>query len=127
MILVDMVQHRFEVLRVDQKKAVVIRDLKNDEENICLQLIELENSRKKERSHLRDRRAELNALLAVDVPEGHRISLVGESALVKAESLDAGAHVFAVRAGRHHACQIALDIRQEYGNAHIAESLRHDT
>ena len=69
---------------------------------------------------------ELNALFTVNVPESDRISLIGETILREAETLDPGAHVLAVLTGSHHSGNIALDVRKKYGNSHIAERLSHD-
>ena len=122
-IVVDMIEHCLEVFGIDKQQSVVVRDLKDDRENIGLKFIEFENTRKKERSHLRDRRAELYALLSVNIPESDGISLIAESVFGKAESLYARAHILTVGSGSHQSRDVTLDVGQKYGNAHITECL----
>ena len=122
-----MVEHGLEVLGIDEEKTVVIRDLEHDRQNVGLQLIELHDARQKKRSHLRDRSPELDAVLAVYIPESHGIPLIEKSVLFQVESLDPGLHILTVNTGRHHSGQIPLDVRKEYRDSHFAESLGHNS
>ena len=47
--------------------------------------------------------------------------------LSQSESLDPCAHVFRVRAGRHHTGQIALYVSHKDRNPHITERLSHNS
>ena len=46
-VIIHMIEHGLEILEIDQKKSIVVSDLKNDRKNIGLQLIKFEDAGKK--------------------------------------------------------------------------------
>ena len=125
-ILLHKVEHGLQVLGIHQKQLVLIRNAEDDGQDICLQVVQIQDPGKKDGSHLGNGSAERNSLLSVDVPEGHGIALIGKACLGQAESLDSLLHVGIIRARFHKTGYISLDIRHEYRHAHIGKGLGQD-
>src|SRR5207249_3638986 len=56
-VVADMLQHRAQVLQVEEQQPIVVRDLENDGEHALLDFIQSEHAPEKQRPHVRDRRA----------------------------------------------------------------------
>ena len=76
-ILVSEAQHGLQVAEVEQQEVVLVRIAEHDVEHAFLGIVEIEQAREQQRAHLRDRRPDREALLAVQVPEHRRIVGVG--------------------------------------------------
>ncbi len=104
---------------------MLVGDLEDDIKNAGLDLGQPEQAAEQGGPHFRHGHADGVALLAEDIPEAGRIGLEPE-VLAEAEARDAVLHILGHDAGLAHAGQIALDIGQEHGNAHLREALGHD-
>ena len=125
-VLFDEIQHRPQILEIQEKKLFIVRDPEHDVQKVALGLVQFQNTREQERTEFRDCRAERKALFPEDIPEGRRIRVIVEARLGKAEFLNTLLHVFAVDAGTAHSCEIALYVRKEHGDAGVGEGLRQD-
>ena len=117
--LIRIVQHRLKILGVDQKHTVVICDLEDNGQDVCLQFIDPQHSGKKKRPHLGNRGAKRHPLLAVHIPEGNRILSVCVSIRCKIHGSDSCGHMFLINAFLRQRAQVTLDVRQKYRNARI--------
>ena len=70
--LADVLQHRPQILEVEEQQAAVVGDLEDEREHAGLRVVQVEEAPQEQRPHVRDRRAHRMTLLAVDVPEGDR-------------------------------------------------------
>ena len=118
----DRVEQRAQVLHVDQRQAVFVRDAERDVEDAFLDVVQVEQPRQQQRSHFGHGGAHRMALLAEDIPE-HRRELIG---------LEFQAHLGGALedevlglADFGNAGQVALDIRREHRNAGAGKALRH--
>ena len=107
-------EHRAQVLEVEQQQPLLVGDAEADVEHALLHLVEIEQPRQQQRSHLRDGGADRMALLAEQVPE-HDRELVG--LVVEAEALGARDEGLLGLARRGDAGEIALDVGGEHRNA----------
>jgi hypothetical protein len=64
-------QHRAQVLEVEQQQPLVVGDLEHEAEHACLRLVQAEHAPEKKRPHVGHGRAHRQPALAVDVPERH--------------------------------------------------------
>ena len=120
-VVAHMLQHRAQVLQVEEQQSVVIRDLEDDREHALLDFIEPEHASQQERPHVRDRGAHRMSRFAEHVPEDHRArrALGGQLQL-----LAALVH-FRVGAARFRkASEIAFDVGHEHRHADRREALR---
>jgi hypothetical protein len=121
-------QQRLYVLQIEQRQPLFIRHAKRDVEDALLRLRELQKLRQQQRPHLGHRGADRVALLAQDVPEGHRKGAVG--VIVEADLCRAFGKgrvqlaLGAARAGK--AREVALHVRQEYRHPRGGKSLGQD-
>ena len=125
-ILTDIIQHGLQILRINEEELVVIRDLEYDGQEICLKIVEIQNSREKGRPHLGNRRAELNSVLPKQIIVGRRISRVGKACVTETESCDAGIHILALFSGKCRSCKVSLDICHKDRHTQVAERFSHD-
>src|SRR5215475_9143512 len=77
----DQTENRAQILEIEQRKPLLIGNAERDIENAFLSVVELQEPRQQQWSHLRDGRADGMSLLAKNVPENHRVlvRLIGES------------------------------------------------
>ena len=122
-VLAHELQHGPQILQVQQQQTVLVRHTEDDVENAGLDLGQVQETTQKRRPHLGHGDAHGNALLAEDIPEAGGIGLI--LPVLNAEALNAALHILAVHTGTAHAAEIALHVRQEHGDAHIGEGLRH--
>ena len=125
-IVADIVQHRLQILEIQKKHTLIVRDPEDDVQKVGLGLVQLQESREQERAELGDCGPESQPPLSHDVPERRRICLIAESRFREAEPFYPLLHVLAVDPGPAHAGQVALDIGQEYGYACVGERFRQD-
>ena len=71
-VVADVLQHRAQVLQVEQQQAVVVGDLEHQLQHAGLGLVEVEHARQQQRAHVGDRGAHRVALLAEHVPQRGR-------------------------------------------------------
>ena len=74
-VVADVLQHRAQVLEIEQQQAVVVGDLEDEGEHAGLRLVQAQHAREQQRPHLGDRGAHRMALLAEHVPEHDRAGL----------------------------------------------------
>ena len=109
-VVADIVQHRLQILEIQEKHAFIVRDPEDNVQQVGLGLVQLQKSCEQERAELGDCGPESQAPFSHDVPERRRICLVAESRFRKTKPLYPLLHVLAVDSGPAHAGQIALDI-----------------
>ena len=68
----DMLQQRAQILEIDEQKPALVGDFEGDVEDAFLDLVEFEQTRQQQRPHVADRRPDLMALLAEEIPEDDR-------------------------------------------------------
>ena len=121
------IDHGLQVFQIYKKQVIIISDPVDDAQDIALQIVELQDSGHQKRAHLGDGCAQRHALPAVNIPESHRITLIIEAVLSQTEPRDSFLHVGGICSGKHESGQIALYVRHEDRDSHLAEGLRHDT
>ena len=114
-VLADVLQHRAQVLQVEQQQAVVVGDLEDELQHALLDLVEVEHAREQQRAHVADRRAHRVALrrlvVGVDVPQRRRAG--GRRRRLDAALLQHRGELGADRAGLRDAGQVALHVGHE--------------
>ena len=88
---------RLQIGEVEQQQLVLVGMAKDDLQHALLRVVEAEQPGEQQRPHLRDRGADRVALLAVQIPEDHRI--VGIGVLVPAQLGRARFQLFGVLEG----------------------------
>ena len=116
-------QHRFQILRVDEQKLLVIRDLVSYRQQVCLRVVQIQDLGHELRAHLTDSRSERNALFAVDIVDRNRKASVLEL-LPDIEPVEPFLHALAVLSGDCDTRHVSLDVGEECGNAQLRERLR---
>ncbi|MNK95869.1 hypothetical protein D3C87_1161280 [compost metagenome] len=72
-----MLEHRAQVLGVEQQQAVGIGDAEHKVQHALLGVVEFEHPRQQQRPHVRDRRAHRMPFFAEDIPERGRAGAPG--------------------------------------------------
>ena len=122
-VVADVLEHRAQVLEIEQQQAVVVGHAENDVQNAGLDLGQAEETSQERRAHLGDGDADRVALLAENVPEAGGIGFEGK--VLDPEALDASGKVVVHHAGHAHAGEVSLDVAEEHRNAHVGEGLGH--
>src|SRR5581483_3898666 len=122
-ILANVLQHGLQVFQIEQKQAIIIRNLKNEREYSRLSLVKIEQTTEQERPHFRDRGAHRVALFGEDIPERHRAG--GECEIVQLEFLRALDNLWLCRARLADSRQIPLHICRKYRYPDATEGLGH--
>ena len=73
-VLPDKLQHRLQILKVEQQQSLIVGDLENQREHTALRVIETQQPCKQQRAHLGNRSSYRMPLLAEDIPERDRAS-----------------------------------------------------
>ena len=120
--LTDVGKHGLQVLEVEQKHVLVVRDAEEDAQHARLRIVEVHQPREQRRPHFAHGCADGMPLFAEYVPEHGRERAVLERR--HAALRQAIGDIVAVCAGLHHPGEVALDVREEHGHAHVRESLR---
>ena len=68
-VLADVLQHRAQILEVEQQEPRVVGDLEREVQNAFLRVVQLQQPREQQRAQIRHRRANRVAALAEHVPE----------------------------------------------------------
>ena len=123
-VIADILEHGSQILQVKQQQAVVVRHAENDVQNAGLDLGQTEQTAEKRRAHFGYRHSDRVTLLAENIPEAGRVRFEGK--VFDAEAVDPLLQAFRRGAGNAHAGQVALDVAQENGHAHIGERFGHD-
>jgi hypothetical protein len=76
-IVAEELEYGAQVGKVEEQEAVVISDAKRHREHAFLGLVEVEQSREEQRTHVGDRRPHGMALFAVDIPHRRRTAAPG--------------------------------------------------
>jgi hypothetical protein len=71
-VIADVLQHRAQVLHVEQQQAVVVGDLEDDREHALLRLVQVQDPTQQQRTQVRYRRANRMSHFAEDVPADGR-------------------------------------------------------
>jgi hypothetical protein len=123
-VVTRVLDHGPEVLEVEEEIAVVVGDPEDERQDTALDLVKVEQARKEQGAHVRDRRPNRVALRAEDVPEDDRAALEGEVA--KLEELGPLLDLRRRRAGLADPGQVAFDVGHEDRHPDAAEVLGHD-
>ena len=116
------VQHRAEILQVQQQQAMIVRDAEHRVEHAALGVIQLQQAGQKQRPHVGNRGAHWVPVLAEHVPERHRAAPLLE--IPESRLANAPRHLVRCLAGNADAGQIALHVRQKDRHANAGESFR---
>jgi hypothetical protein len=103
--------HGAEILQVEELQTAVVGDLEDQRQNGALGLVQSEDPRQEERSHLRDGGASGMARLAEHVPEDDRAA--GEREIVEPELPDPLRDLGVVATRLGDAREIALHVGEE--------------
>ena len=112
-------QHGLQVGKVEQQQTVVIGMAEHDLQHAFLGLVEIEQAGEQQRAHFRNRGADRVALLAIEVPEHHRvvgIAVIGDSQFLRA-FFQAGGMLELGRSRHGDTRQVALHVGDEYRHA----------
>ena len=123
-VVADVLQHRAQVLEIEQQQPAVVGDLEDERQHALLRVVQHQDPREQQRAQIRDRRANRVALLAEDVPEdGRTPGEPGSSAPIELQPLVE----FRRRAARlRDAGEIAFDVGHEHRYADPGKALGHD-
>src|SRR5947208_1166691 len=114
-------QHRTQVLEVQQKQSIFVGDFENDVEHAFLGVVQLKQAPKQQWAHFRNGRAHWVALLAEHVPKHHRRGFASE--IVDLKLLRALEDFGIVSARLTEAREVAFHVRHEDRHAAGAEIL----
>jgi hypothetical protein len=116
--------HGSQILQIQQQHPLIVRKLKGDVEDPFLRLIELEQSSKKQRSHLGNRSPNRMSLLAEQVPEdrGECVGLIVFYTDLLYPLIDFGMR----RRGLANSGQVPFYVRHEHGYALFGKPFRQD-
>ena len=123
-VVADVLQHRAQVLQVEQQETVVVGDLEHERQHAFLRLVELEDPREQQRPEVGDRGADRVALLAEHIPENDRAR--GEIRRLLADRLQPGGELVGWRAGLAHPGQVAFHVGHEHRDANPGQALGND-
>ena len=121
--LAHVVEHRAQILHVDEQHLPIVGNAKDDVQHAFLHLGEPEQAREQHWPHVRDGHANGDAVLAVHVPKTGGAALVGKP--FEAELGDALLHILGVDARLTHAGDVTFDVGHEDGQARLREAFRH--
>jgi hypothetical protein len=123
-VVAHVLQHRAQVLQVQQQQAVVVGDLEHHVQHAGLRLVQRQHARQQQRSHVRDGGAHRVALRPCrrtrptgGARAGHGFGRVDAALLQHRRHL--GRHA----AGLADAGEVALDVGHEHRHAEFAEVL----
>ncbi|MBV6413429.1 MAG: hypothetical protein OMOMHJEC_01242 [Xanthomonadales bacterium] len=122
-VLRHVVQHGAQIRKVQQQQAFLVGHPEHDVQHARLHLVQFHQARQQDRPHFADRGTQRMPVLAVDIPEHHRVG-ARLPLFLDAEQLQAIAQLVAHRRGLRQAGEVALDVRQEHRHAALAELLR---
>ena len=120
-VLAQVGQHRLKILQIKQEHALVVRDAEEHVHHARLYLIEPQHAAEQQRPHIAHGHADWMSLFTVHIPEHGGIRRVVERG--ERAGGNARGERIAVLAGADHAAQVALDIRQKHGHAHVGKAL----
>ena len=120
-VLSDELQHRAQILEVEQQQALRVGDAEHEVQHARLRFVELKQAREQQRPHLADGRANGMALFAEDIPE--RDGTGGRFEIFEAELPDALPNFRRVAARLADAAQVALHVREKHRHTSAAEAL----
>ena len=122
-VLRHVVEHRPQVLQVENQQAALVGHAEHDVQHAVLRLVQSQQTRQQLRSHLADGGTHGVSLLAEDVVEtdGAGLELRVLDAELRQAFLNEAAHLAHLR----DAAQVALHVGHEAGHAGLAERLGH--
>ena len=118
----DVLQHRTQVLEVQQKQSIFVGDFENDVEHAFLGVVQLKQAPKQQWAHFRNGRAHWVALPAEHVPKHHRRGFASE--IVDLKLLRALEDFRIISARLTEAGEVALHVRHKDRHTAGAEILR---
>ena len=118
----DVLQHRAQVLEVEEEQPIFVGYFENDVEYAFLCVVQLEQAPKQQWPHFRNGRAHRVALLAEHVPKHHRRSFAGE--IVDLKLLRTLENFRIVPARLTEAGEVTFHVRHEDRHTTGAEILR---
>src|SRR3569832_2259091 len=121
-IVAHVAQHRAQVFQIEQQQTLIIRHLEGEAQQSTLRVVEAEQPRQQQRSHLRDRGAERHACLAEYVPE--RDGVIANAVIAESQFFSALRDFWGVCADLGHAGEIALHVGEKDRHADVAQALR---
>ena len=113
-----------QVREVEQQQAIIVGVAEYDLQHAFLRIVEVQQARQKQRTHLRNRGAYRMALLPEQVPEDHR--KIGVGIVVHAQLRSARLQLIGMLepggAGHCETGEVALHVRHEYRHARGGEA-----
>ncbi len=117
-----------QILEVEKRHALFVGHAEGDVQDALLRLGQIHQAAEQERPHFRQRGAHRVALLAEQVPEGHREGRI--AVIVETDGRGAfgeGFVQFEIRAARRRQPrEVALDVGQEHRNSGSGKALGQD-
>ncbi len=110
-VFADVLDHRAQVLEIEQQQALVVGDLEHQLQDAGLGVVQVEQAGEEQRTHVGNGRADRDATLAEDVPEGDRVGVGGKA--FEAKILEARFQLRRDDTGGAHAGEIAFHISHE--------------
>ncbi len=116
-------QHRLQVLQIEQQQSLVIGDLEDRRQHAGLGFVQVQQAAEEQGSHLRHRGSHRMSLLAEDIPESYRAAGKGEVGQFELFHPIGDLGVLDPRLADPG--KIALDVGGEDRDADAAEGLGH--
>jgi len=116
-------QHRLQVLEIEQQQTLVISNLEDGGQHPGLGVIEIQQAGEKQGAHIRDRGADRMSLLPEDIPERHRAT--GKRKIRQVELFYPIGDLGVVDPRLADTREVALHIRGKDRDANPAERLCH--
>ena len=111
-------KHRLQIVEVEQQQPFLVGDVEGDGQHAFLHFVQVHQACKQQRPHLAHGRADRVALFAEQVPELHRIFLIGPGRVADFGGARGEGFMHLARRGAGHgkARQVALYVRHEARN-----------
>ncbi|EXI76575.1 MAG: hypothetical protein AW10_04160 [Candidatus Accumulibacter appositus] len=119
-ILADVLQHRPQILEVEEQQAVVVGNPEHQLQDAGLGIVEGQQTRQQHRPHVRNRRPHGVTLLTEDVPESDRA--FPRRVLLDAQRIETGLHLRRDTALCRQTREITLDIGHEHRHADLRKT-----
>ena len=121
-VVADILQHRAQILGVEQQQAAIVSDFEHEGEHTLLGVVEIEQAPQQQRPHAGNGCAHRMARLAVDIPEHRR---AGRQ--LRFRQIERGKtllHLRRIAAGGGQPREVAFDVGHEHRYADIRKTFR---
>ena len=121
-VVADVLQHRPQILQVEQQQSAIVGDLEHERQHALLRRVQVEEPAEQQRADVRNGRAYGKAAPAEHVPEHGRVG--APCRLGDARGGEPLLQLRRQRPGRGHAREVALDVGEEDRDAKVREMIR---